>query len=135
MKHIKTFESFLNESEKAWKVAYAGKGFYGVTNGGKIEGEMSKEEAEKEAEKRNSANESLLEADMTKFYDGFIVHNGKTDDTYKFRYKKGVKNSDVEEEAINKLMNLTKLSRGYFGVRGFLKKGTWDQDKTQELPK
>jgi tRNA U38,U39,U40 pseudouridine synthase TruA len=36
-----------------WKVAYNGKGFYGVTNGCTIEGEMSKEDAEKETEKRN----------------------------------------------------------------------------------
>jgi hypothetical protein len=39
-----------------WKVAYKGNGFYGVTNGGDIEGEMSKEEAKKEADKRNGIN-------------------------------------------------------------------------------
>ena len=58
MKHIKTFENFLNEAQDKWKVAYNGKGFYGVTNGGKIEGEMSKEEAQAEADKRNSVKET-----------------------------------------------------------------------------
>jgi hypothetical protein len=54
MKHIQTFESYVNEANASkWKVAYNGKGFYGVSNGGPIEGEMSKEDAEKEAEKRN----------------------------------------------------------------------------------
>jgi hypothetical protein len=36
-----------------YKVAYNGKGFYGITNGGKIEGEYSKEEAQKKADEKN----------------------------------------------------------------------------------
>ena len=42
------------KSGKTWKVAYNGGGFFGVTNGGDIEGMMSEEEAKIEAEKRNS---------------------------------------------------------------------------------
>lgn len=60
MKHIQTFEDFLNEAKNGkWKAAYNGKGYYGVTNGGPIEGEMSKEDAEAEAEKRNQVNEKV----------------------------------------------------------------------------
>lgn len=57
----------INEKKSSiWKVAYAGKGFYGVydeTNDSDIEGEWpSKKAAQAEANKRNAANESLNEA-------------------------------------------------------------------------
>lgn len=57
----------INEKKSSvWKIAYAGKGFYGVydaANDGDIEGEWpSKKAAQAEADKRNSTNESLNEA-------------------------------------------------------------------------
>jgi len=115
MKHIHTFDSFLNESKGNWKVAYAGKGFYGVSNGGKIEGEMSKEDAEKEAEKRNSANEShyaflggnsnftddemrknVVEPVLGKKYDAYIMFDGPSGEYDKMKAKYA-KNSDSWE--------------------------------------
>jgi hypothetical protein len=76
-------------------------------------------------------NESVLkEADMTRFYDGFIVLNDTNRKTYKFHYVKGRKNQDVENEAIAKLMKATGEPRARFGVHGFVKKGQWNMDKT-----
>ena len=70
------------------------------------------------------------EADMTKFYDGFKVLDDKTGKMTKFHYVKGRKNTDVENEAIAKLMKATGSSRANFGVHGFVKKGEWNMDKT-----
>ena len=81
----------------------------------------------------NVQESSVNEADMTKFYDGFKVLNDKTGEMTKFKYVKGIKNQNVENEAIAKLMKATGLSRPYFGVHGFVKKGEWNKDDTQEL--
>jgi hypothetical protein len=46
-------EMNVNEAEGKYKIAYNGKGFYGIAKGDKIEGEYSKEEAQKKADKLN----------------------------------------------------------------------------------
>lgn len=77
-------------------------------------------------------NESVVnEADMTRMYDGFKVLNDKTKKMTKFRYVKGRKNTDVENEAIAKLMKATGLTRPNFGVHGFVRKGEWESDKAE----
>ena len=82
-------------------------------------------------ELKDTVTESVLkEADMTRFYDGFIVLDGKTKKTYKFKYIKGRKNTDVENEAFAKIMKATGSPRSNFGVHGFVKKGQFDTDKT-----
>jgi hypothetical protein len=81
----------------------------------------------------NNVQESLNEADMTKFYDGFIVLDFKNKETYKFKYIKGTKNNIVEVDAINKLVKSTGESQANFTVHGFVKKGEWNTDKTQVL--
>ena len=79
----------------------------------------------------NNVQESTVnEGDMTKFYDGFKVLNDKTGEMTKFKYIKGTKNQNVENEAIAKLMKATGSSRANFGVHGFVKKGEWNMDKT-----
>ena len=78
-------------------------------------------------------NESINEGDMTKDYDGFVVLNDKTKKMTKFRYVKGINNVKVENEAIAKLMKSTGLSRGYFGVHGFVRKGEWDKSEYEVL--
>jgi hypothetical protein len=76
-------------------------------------------------------SESVLkEADMTKFYDGFIVLDFKNKKTYKFKYIKGSNNVNVENIAIAKLVKATGLSQANFTVHGFVRKGQWDMDKT-----
>ncbi len=78
-------------------------------------------------------NESIInEADMSKQYDGFIVYDSKNKKSYKFHYSRG-NNVPQENEAIAKLMKLTDLSRGYFGVNGFVRKGEWDKDPSEEI--
>lgn len=80
----------------------------------------------------NNVQESQVnEADMTKFYDGFIVFDQKNQKTYKFKYVKGTSNVKVENDAIDKLMKATHQSRANFGVRGFIKKGQWNSDETE----
>jgi len=71
------------------------------------------------------------EADMTKFYDGFIVLDSKAKKTYKFKYVKGTSNVNVENAAIDKLVKATGESRANFMVHGFVKKGEWNSDKTE----
>jgi hypothetical protein len=70
------------------------------------------------------------EGDMTKFYDGFIVLDFKNKDMYKFKYIKGIKNTKVEVDAINKLVKSTGLSQANFTVHGFVKKGEWNSNDT-----
>jgi hypothetical protein len=77
--------------------------------------------------------EALNEGDMTKLYDGFIVLDTKNQKQYKFKYVKGVKNVRIEDEAIAKLMKTTGLSRGNFGVYGFVKKGEWNDSEAEVL--
>ena len=76
---------------------------------------------------------SINEADMTKFYDGFIILNSKTEEMYKFKYIKGTSNVKVEDDAIDKLAKATHLSKANFAVRGFVKKGEWSKDSTPEF--
>jgi hypothetical protein len=81
-------------------------------------------------------NESIInEGDMTNHYDGFKVLDQKNKKTYKFHYIKGQNNVKVEDAAIQKLMDFTKLSRANFMVHGFVKKREWDKDETPELEK
>jgi hypothetical protein len=79
-------------------------------------------------------NESQInEADMTKFYDGFIVLDRKNKKTYKFKYVKGTSNVSVENAAIDKLVKATGLSQANFTVHGFVRKGDWNTDDTPVL--
>jgi hypothetical protein len=80
---------------------------------------------------REQVKTILNEADMTNRYDGFIVLDSKSKKTYKFKYVKGTKNTEVESNAISKLASSTKSPRGNFGVHGFVKKGQWDSDKAE----
>lgn len=68
----------------------------------------------------------LNEADLTNFYDGFIMWNVETDHRYKFRYIKGRNNNVVESEAMELLQKKTGKEFRYFGV---IKKGGWDKSK------
>jgi len=78
-------------------------------------------------------NESINEGDMTRDYDGFVVLDSKTKKSYKFRYVKGTNNVKVENDAIAKLMNLTKEPRGNYSVHGFVRKGEWDKSDFEVL--
>jgi len=79
-------------------------------------------------------NESVVnEGDMTKFYDGFIVLDSKTKKTYKFKYVKGTKNTQVESNAISKLASSTKQPSSNFMVHGFIQKGEWNNSKEKTI--
>jgi hypothetical protein len=79
-------------------------------------------------------NESVItEGDMTKEYDGFVVLDTKTKKSYKFKYIKGSKSVNVENDAIAKLMKSTGESRATFMVHGFVKKGEWDKSEFEVL--
>jgi hypothetical protein len=79
-------------------------------------------------------NESVVnEGDMTKFYDGFIVLDSKTKKTYKFKYVKGTKNTEVESNAIAKLASSTKSPSSNFMVHGFVQKGEWNNIKKDTI--
>jgi hypothetical protein len=70
---------------------------------------------------------------MTKDYDGFVVLDTKAKKSYKFKYIKGSKSVNVENDAIAKLMKSTGESRGTFMVNGFVKKGEWDKSDFEVL--
>ena len=92
---------------------------------------VSKKDAKLAAKK---IEESLLtEGDMTKEYDGFVVLDTKAKKSYKFKYIKGSKSVNVENDAIAKLMKSTGESRGTFMVNGFVKKGEWDKSDFEVL--
>lgn len=76
---------------------------------------------------------SVNEADMTKFYDGFLVLDRTNQKIYKFKYVKGTSNVKVENEAIDKLMKKIGESRANFMVHGFVKKGEWDKSDAEVL--
>ena len=79
-------------------------------------------------------NESVVnEGDMTKFYDGFIVLDSKTKKTYKFKYVKGTKNTEVESNAISKLASSTNQPSSNFMVHGFIQKGEWNNSKEKTI--
>jgi hypothetical protein len=75
----------------------------------------------------------LNEGDMTKDYDGFIVYDAKTKKNYKSKYVKGTNNVKVENDAIAKLIASTKEPRANFMVNGFVKKGEYDKDPSEEI--
>jgi len=56
-------KSSISEAKGKYKIAYNGKGFYGITNGGKIEGEYSKEEAQKKTDEKNKSMNEAKEED------------------------------------------------------------------------
>lgn len=78
-------------------------------------------------------SEEVNEGDMTKDYDGFIILDLKGQKTYKFKYVKGNSNVKVENDAIDKVVKSTGLSRSNFAVHGFVKKGEWDKNDTPVL--
>lgn len=80
-----------------------------------------------------SIDEDLNEGDMTKDYDGFILLDMRNKRQFKFFYERGVNNVKVEDAAIQKLMNFTKLPRSNFAVHGFIKRGKWDKDDSIEF--
>ena len=83
---------------------------------------------------KESMDESVVnEGDMTKDYDGFVVLDTKTKKSYKFKYIKGSKSVNVENDAIAKLMKSTGESRATFMVHGFVKKGEWDKSEFEVL--
>ena len=75
----------------------------------------------------------INENDMTKDYGGFIVLDMKTKKSYKFKYIKGVKSVNAENDAIAKLMKSTGESRGNFMVNGLIRKGEWDKSEFEVL--
>ena len=77
----------------------------------------------------------LTEADMTRNYDGFKVLNSKTKKLTKFRYVKGRKSTDVENDAFRTLSKATGLPTSYFMVHGFVRKGDYATDKDPEFVK
>ena len=158
MKHIKLFEQFLNEG-KSFEFTFnyntdeddveyiqnliMDSGADAIAEPG-IDSEEMVVKAKNAVELRKAkkaiqadgfeVNESVVnEGDMTKFYDGFKVLNDKTGEMTKFLYVKGRKNTDVENEAIAKLMKATGLTRGYFGVHGFIQKGEWNNSKEKTI--
>ena len=84
---------------------------------------------------KENMDESVVinENDMTKDYGGFIVLDMKTKKSYKFKYIKGVKSVNVENDAIAKLMKSTGESRGNFMVNGLIRKGEWDKSEFEVL--
>jgi len=83
--------------------------------------------------KANMDESVVNEGDMTKEYDGFVVLDTKTKKSYKFKYIKGSKSVNVENDAIAKLMKSTGESRATFMVHGFVKKGEWDKSEFEVL--
>ena len=77
--------------------------------------------------------ESVNEADMTKFYDGFVMYDMKSKKEFKSRYIKGIKNNVLEDEIIKKLADKIGSTPSSIGVGRFIKKGEWDKvDKELE---
>ena len=73
-------------------------------------------------------NESVVnEADMTKFYDGFVMYDHKNKKEYKSRYIKGVKNNVLEDEIAKKIAKETGSIESSIAVYRFIKKGEWDK--------
>ena len=82
---------------------------------------------------REQVKTILKEADMTNRYDGFIVLDNKSKKTYKFKYVKGTKNTEVESNAIAKLASSTKSPTSNFMVHGFVQKGEWNNIKKDTI--
>lgn len=75
----------------------------------------------------------LNESDMTRQYDGFIVLDREVNKNYKFKYVKGIKNTEVENQAIAKLQKETGAGRHVFMVNGLIKRGQWDATDAETL--
>lgn len=73
----------------------------------------------------------LKESDRTRQYDGFVVLDRPTKKSYKFKYLKGTDSTNVENQAISKLMKKLNEPRSNFMVHGFVKKGEWDLSKAE----
>jgi hypothetical protein len=79
-------------------------------------------------------NESVVnEADMTKFYDGFVMYDHKNKKEYKSRYQKGVKNNILEDLIAQKIAKETNSVESSIAVYRFIKKGEWDKVE-QDVP-
>lgn len=72
-------------------------------------------------------NESINEADMTKFYDGFVMYDHKNKKEYKSRYQKGVKNNILEDLIAQKIAKEYNSTESSIAVNRFIKKGEWDK--------
>lgn len=75
----------------------------------------------------------INEADMTKYYDGFIILNVKDQTLRKAKYIKGVKNVTAENDAIARLMKETGQPRHVFMVHGSIKKGEWNDSEHEAI--
>lgn len=53
--------------------------------------------------------------------------------TYKAKYIKGRRNTEVEDAAISKLTKMTREDKSNFSVYGFIKKGEWDADDSETI--
>jgi hypothetical protein len=157
MKHIHTFESFLNEKKEDTFTAYIEdsrsfrpedikrdynlvvknhdrRGFDVVGKKEDIEDFVADYAVvlpEEGIQVYESA--SINEGDMTNMYDGFIASSTDNKVQYKFRYQRGVQNTKVENAAFEKMMKETGKPRGSFWVTGFVKKGEFDKDPTPEI--
>ena len=158
MKHIKLFEQFLNEG-KSFEFTFNyntdeddveyvqnilhNAGVDAIAEPG-LDSEEMMVKAKNAVELRKAkkaiqadgfeVNESVVnEGDMTKFYDGFIVLDNKSKKTYKFKYVKGTKNTEVESNAISKLASSTKEPSSNFMVHGFIQKGEWSNSKEKTI--
>jgi hypothetical protein len=108
----------------------------GVENSTKIK--AAKDLLESQIEEQNEelakfVKSSLNENDMTKFYDGFKVHDFKNGKFYQFKYKKGVRNNVLEDDVITKLAKQIGLPKANFSVAGFVKKGQWKGNEGDEV--
>ena len=158
MKHIKLFEQFLNEG-KSFEFTFNyntdeddveyvqnilhNAGVDAIAEPG-LDSEEMMVKAKNAVELRKAkkaiqadgfeVNESVVnEGDMTKFYDGFIVLDNKSKKTYKFKYVKGTKNTEVESNTISKLASSTKQPSSNFMVHGFIQKGEWNNSKEKTI--
>jgi hypothetical protein len=96
----------LKEAKGKYKIAYNGKGFYGITNGGKIEGEYSKEEAQKKADEKNKSMNEASKEEETEFHKKLdkLVHKtfGKRKDEMEEAYSGFLRNpEDPDSEPFN----------------------------------
>ena len=73
------------------------------------------------------------EADMTKYYDGFIILDVEDQTLYKAKYIKRVKNVTAENDAIARLMKKTGKPRSNFMVHGSVAKGEWDKSELETI--
>lgn len=75
----------------------------------------------------------INEADLTKYYDGFIILDVKDQTLRKAKYIKGVKNVTAENDAIARLMKETGKPRHVFMVHGSIKKGEWNDSEHEAI--